>query len=60
MAGCGRADNNGKTVTGSKLICGTRLSYGVGKETKRTVVHLCQEYEENNGNGHEPRLSPSN
>jgi hypothetical protein len=42
--GCGKADNNGKTVSGSKLPCGTKLSYGVGKGVpKREVVHLCAE-----------------
>lgn len=46
--GCGKPDNNGKAVSGSKLLCGTKLSYGVGKETKRTVVHLCRECEAKN------------
>jgi hypothetical protein len=41
--GCGKADNNGRVVTGSPLVCGTKLTYGVGKETKHTVVHLCGE-----------------
>ena len=49
MAGCGKADNNGKKVSGSKLNCGTKLSYGVGKGvTKSTVVHLCKACEEEN------------
>ena len=44
--GCGKEDNNGKTVTGAALRCGTKLSYGVGKGTpKNTVVHLCKECE---------------
>ena len=39
---CGREDNNGKTVTGAALRCGTKLSYGVGKGVpKTTIVHLC-------------------
>ena len=41
MAGCGKLDNNGKKVSGSPLACGTKLSFGVGKEPKRTVTHLC-------------------
>lgn len=49
MAGCGKPDNNGKAVSGSPLLCGTKLSYGVGKETKHTVVHLCRECEGKNG-----------
>jgi hypothetical protein len=44
MAGCGKLDNAGKVVTGSKLVCGTNLTYGVGKGVpKRTVVHYCAE-----------------
>jgi hypothetical protein len=47
MAGCGKADNNGKQVSGSKLTCGTKLTYGVGKGMpKRTETHLCKECEE--------------
>jgi hypothetical protein len=58
--GCGKADNNGKTVSGSKLPCGTKLSYGVGKGVpKREVVHLCKECE-TNGSGHDAELQPSN
>jgi hypothetical protein len=39
---CGKLDNNGRVVSGSKLPCGTKLSYGVGKGTpKTTIVHLC-------------------
>jgi hypothetical protein len=61
MTGCGKADNNGKKVSGSKLTCGTRLSYGVGKGVpKREVVHLCAECEGTNGNGHDAELQPSN
>jgi hypothetical protein len=41
MTGCGKLDNNGKVVSGGKLPCGTRLTYGVGKQAKTTVVHLC-------------------
>jgi hypothetical protein len=42
MTGCGKLDNNGKVVSGAPLVCGTKLSYGVGKGTpKITVVHLC-------------------
>ena len=42
MTGCGKLDNNGKTVSGAPLACGTKLSYGVGKGTpKITFVHLC-------------------
>ena len=42
MTGCGKLDNNGKTVSGAPLACGTKLSYGVGKGTpKVTLVHLC-------------------
>lgn len=41
MSGCGKLDNNGKIVTGAPLPCGTKLSYGVGKEPKRTETHLC-------------------
>ena len=50
MAGCGKLDNNGKTVSGSPLPCGTRLTFGVGKEPRRTETHLCKECakEENN------------
>ena len=44
--GCGKADNNGKEVSGSPLACGTKLTYGVGKEPKRTEVHLCRECKE--------------
>jgi hypothetical protein len=41
--GCGKLDNNGKVVSGSKLPCGTKLSYGVGKgASKHTEVHLCE------------------
>lgn len=43
MAGCGKLDNNGKAVTGTALPCGTKLTYGVGKEKKRTDIHLCAE-----------------
>jgi hypothetical protein len=45
MAGCGRLDNNGKVVSGKPLACGTKLSYGVGKQPKTTVVHLCAKCE---------------
>ncbi len=55
MAGCGKQDNNGKTVTGTPLICGTKLTYGVGKETKRTEVHLCKECEEENNGAEQVR-----
>jgi hypothetical protein len=48
MSGCGKLDNNGKVVTGSALLCGTKLTYGVGKETKRTETHLCAECEARN------------
>jgi hypothetical protein len=41
MAGCGKADNNGRVVTGSALLCGTKLTFGTGKEPRRTEVHLC-------------------
>ena len=41
--GCGKPDNNGKAVSGSPLLCGTRLTYGVGKQPKSTVVHLCKD-----------------
>lgn len=47
MAGCGKPDNNGKVVSGSPLLCGTKLSYGVNKEPRRTEVHLCRECEAN-------------
>lgn len=44
MAGCGKLDNNGRVVSGGKLPCGTKLTYGVGKGVpKRTEVHLCKE-----------------
>jgi hypothetical protein len=43
--GCGKEDNNGKTVTGTPLRCGVKLSYGVGKQPKTTVVHLCAKCE---------------
>ena len=43
MAGCGRLDNNGKAVSGSPLLCGIRLTYGTGKEPRRTEIHLCAE-----------------
>jgi hypothetical protein len=43
MVGCGKLDNNGREVSGGPLPCGTKLTYGVGKETKRTEVHLCKE-----------------
>jgi hypothetical protein len=43
--GCGKEDNNGKVVTGAALRCGTKLTYGTGKEPKRTVVHLCRDCE---------------
>lgn len=46
MAGCGKLDNNDRVVSGATLPCGTRLSYGTGKETKRTIVHLCKECED--------------
>jgi hypothetical protein len=46
MAGCGRADNNGKKVSGSKLTCGVKLTYGTGKEPRRTETHLCRECQE--------------
>ena len=54
MAGCGKADNNGKTVTGSKLTCGVKLTFGTGKEPRRTETHLCRECakEESNGTEH--------
>ena len=42
---CGKADNNGKAVSGSALLCGTKLTYGVNKEPRRTVVHLCRDCE---------------
>jgi hypothetical protein len=44
--GCGKLDNNGKVVSGAALPCGTKLTYGTGKESKRTVVHLCKECKE--------------
>jgi len=40
--GCGKPDNNGKVVTGAALPCGISLSYGVGKQPKTTVIHLCK------------------
>ena len=54
MAGCGKADNNGKIVSGAALSCGTSLTFGTGKEPKRTVIHLCRECakEESNGTEH--------
>jgi hypothetical protein len=60
MAGCGKQDNNNKVVTGTPLVCGTKLTFGAGKEPKRTVVHQCKECEESNGNGHDAELQPSN
>ena len=52
MAGCGKLDNNGKVVSGSKLPCGTKLSYGVGKGApKSTVVHLCKDCEKGESDG---------
>ena len=53
MAGCGKLDSNGKAVSGSPLPCGTRLTFGVGKETKRTETHLCRECAKEEGNGTE-------
>jgi hypothetical protein len=43
MAGCGKEDNNGKIVTGDKLRCGTKLTFGTGKAPRVTTVHLCKE-----------------
>ena len=43
MAGCGKLDNNGRVVSGAALPCGTKLTFGVNKEPRRTVVHLCRE-----------------
>ena len=61
MSGCGKADNNGKEVSGSKLLCGTKLTYGVGKEPRHTVIHLCRECEaKEKSNEHGTGLSPSN
>ena len=45
MAGCGKIDNNGKVVTGAPLACGTKITYGVGKQPKHTVIHLCRDCE---------------
>jgi len=55
MAGCGKLDNNGKIVSGAALSCGTKLTYGVGKEKKSTVVHLCRECEEENNGAEQVR-----
>jgi hypothetical protein len=41
MAGCGKLDNAARVVTGGKLACGTKLTFGTGKEPKQTVIHLC-------------------
>ena len=41
MAGCGKPDNNGRVVSGSPLLCGTKLTFGTGKEPRRTEIHLC-------------------
>lgn len=46
MTGCGKLDNNGKVVSGTALPCGTKLSFGVNKEPKRTETHLCRECQE--------------
>ena len=54
MAGCGKADNNGKTVTGSKLTCGVKLTFGTGKEPRRTETHLCRECAKEESNGTAP------
>ena len=43
---CGKSDNNRKVVEGSPLACGTKLTYGVGKQPRVTTVHLCKECEE--------------
>lgn len=56
MAGCGKLDNNGKAVSGSPLPCGTRLTFGVGKETKRTETHLCRECAKEESNVNEGRV----
>lgn len=58
MTGCGKADNNGKIVSGSKLTCGVKLTFGTGKEPRRTETHLCKECE-TNGSGHDAELQPS-
>jgi hypothetical protein len=59
MVGCGKQDNNNKVVTGTPLVCGTKLTYGTGKEQRRTETHLCKECE-TNGSGHDAELQPSN
>ena len=56
MAGCGKADNNGKTVTGSKLTCGVKLTFGTGKEPRRTETHLCRECAKEESNVNEGRV----
>jgi hypothetical protein len=43
MSGCGKPDNNGKVVTGTALLCGTKLTFGTGKAPRVTTVHLCKE-----------------
>jgi hypothetical protein len=53
MTGCGKLDNNGKVVSGSPLPCGTKLTYGTGKEKKRTETHLCKECEASDGHSNQ-------
>ena len=62
MAGCGRLDNNGRAVSGGALPCGTKLTFGVNKEPRRTVIHLCADCEakeNSNGSGKQDAGIPS-
>jgi hypothetical protein len=62
MAGCGRLDNNNRVVTGTPLVCGTKLTFGVNKEPRRTVIHLCADCEakeNSNGSGKQDDGIPS-
>lgn len=56
MAGCGKLDNNGKVVSGAPLPCGTSLTYGTGKEPRRTETHLCRECAKEESNVNEGRV----
>ena len=46
--GCGKPTAKSKCWSGDEILCGTKLTFGTGKEPRRTVLHLCDKCEETN------------
>lgn len=41
MSGCGKATEKSLHWDGDPIPCGTKLTFGTGKQPRRTVIHLC-------------------